>query len=154
MCAGGILRAIKGRTVSSKAIYANAVSERSLAEHKIPSRIGIKVGHCNAQQRKGVVGEAFSKYPEKIGCKQLSLAGRWISSTPNAFLRHIEWGKRSDLDGEKRCRETNEFVEPWAVRFREAADGLKIKFSLLGIGAIRARKHEFVERLTSFRMIG
>ena len=146
--------AVKGRVVPRKAVNADALAQRGLAEHEVPRWLGVKIFHGDRDEAERVGWQAGFQESEHVAGEDLQIAGVRIAT--GSELARGEWRRRQRfyLHGEKRGRE---FAQP---RDRRAAvsgkitERLKIDHASRRGRPIWMRRFEFVKSLSGFVVDG
>src|SRR5690349_1433618 len=68
------------------------------------------------------------------------------------LLLNIDRWERRNFDREECLRKPYEFIQTRRTRLHQTPDGRRIELITPGIGPIRTREHELLERLARFRV--
>src|SRR5438132_4705105 len=147
-------RVVEARVVARKAVDADPLMKRSLAEHEIPRRIRVQVVHRDTKDRVRVVRHPRPQKRQDVGREQLPVMRERIQSSGYPASRNVEYWKHVYVEREKAGGECLELRERRTGASDELAQRLQIQLVMLAVRSAWAGAEEVGKALSRLGVIG
>src|SRR5439155_22390755 len=148
------LRVVEARVVARKAVDADPLMKRSLAEHEIPRRIRVQVVHRDTKDRVRVVRYPPPQKRQDVGREQLPVMRERIQSSGYPASRNVEYWKHVHVERKKDGGECLELRERRTGAGDELAQRLQIQLVMLAVRSACAGAEEVGKALPRLGVIG